>query len=389
MGARLFAGNVAGAGSPFTERLDAAGLVALGKSATSELGLLGSTETLLEGVTHNPWDLSLSAAGSSGGAAAAVASGMVPLAHANDAGGSIRIPASVTGLFGFKPSRGRTVAASEVQTEFGDLVSDHCISRSVRDSALFLSITEAVGPQAPFPEVGWVQGPSPRRLRVGVWSRTLMGTEPEPEPRRALDEAAALLARLGHHVEHVAPPTIDGAAVSNGFFTLAGATLGGFFETLRPMLGRAVGAGDLEPFTLELVAHAKRLPPEALARAVGALRAAGKQYLEAIAAHDVVLTPTLATEPWRLGWLSPCLSRVELVRRTEQAVGYTPIHNIAGCPAMSVPLHVTPSGLPIGAHFAAAPGAETSLLALAYELEEAAPWADRWPPYSYPALPRA
>jgi amidase len=173
LGSRAFARNVAPVGTPFTARLDEAGLVTIGKSATSELGLLGSTETLLEGVTHNPWDLSYSAAGSSGGAAAAVAAGIVPLAHANDGGGSIRIPASVCGLFGFMPSRGRSVAAMLGESDFGALTIDHCVTRSVRDSALFLSITEAR--DGAFPPVGFVRDPIARRLRIAAWSRTTMG----------------------------------------------------------------------------------------------------------------------------------------------------------------------------------------------------------------------
>src|SRR3954469_18153165 len=144
-GARLFAGHVMDKGSPFTERADAAGLITVGKSATSELGMIGSTETLLEGVTHNPWGLTLSASGSSGGAAAAVAAGIVPLAHASDGGGSIRGPAASAGLFGLKPSRGRTVPSSATPSPYDVLLSDGCISRSVRDTALFLSAVEADG----------------------------------------------------------------------------------------------------------------------------------------------------------------------------------------------------------------------------------------------------
>jgi amidase len=180
MGSRLFARNVGAEGSPFTARLDAAGLLTVGKTTTSEFGLLGSTETLLEGVTHNPWNLAYSAAGSSGGAAAAVEAGVVPLAHASDGGGSIRIPASVCGLFGLKPSARRCVPTSAMATAFEALVAEHCVSRSVRDSALFLAVTEARGADAAYPPVGYVRAPSSQRLRIGTWTRTLMGTEPSP-----------------------------------------------------------------------------------------------------------------------------------------------------------------------------------------------------------------
>ena len=383
-GARLFRSNVPAAGVPFTERVDAAGLVTVGKSATSEFGLLGSTETLLEGVTHNPWDLTLTATGSSGGAAAAVAAGIVPLAHASDGGGSIRIPASAAGLFGFKPSRGRTVAAAAVGSDFDPLLSEGCISRSVRDTALFLSLVE--DRSAALPALGHVREASRDRLRIGVTSRSLLGTEPEPDVRRALEASAALCAELGHDVMEAPAPAVDGAAVSAAFFLVAGATLAGMVGTLTPLLGRPVGEEDLEPFTLALIEAARAASADALGGTRAVFQAATAAYLEAIAPFDVVLTPTLATRPWPLGWLSPTLGREELIARTERSVCYTPIQTFAGCPAMSVPLHWTSDGVPIGTQFAAAPGRDGRLLALAYQLEAARPWAERWAPYSFVRL---
>lgn len=383
MGARLFAAHVPAEGSPFTDRVDASGLLTIGKTATSEIGLLGSTETLLEGATHNPWDLSRSSAGSSGGAAAAVASGMVPLAHANDGGGSIRIPASVCGLFGMKPSRGRTVPTTAASSDFGDLVSEGCISRTVRDSARFLSIVEHRG--GDLPPLGDVRGPSARRLRIAAWTQTLRGAEPEPAVRVAFEEAVALCRALGHTVELVEPPAIDGRALGDAFFAVAGEAIARLCEMMQGLLGRPVGAGDLEPFTRAL-ADDVRAHPGAVEAARAAFAAATAAYVAIFDRYDLVLTPTLAAAPWRLGWLSPVLDRAELVARTEQAVGYTPIHNIAGLPAMSVPLHWSPEELPIGTCFAARRGAEDVLFALAYELEQARPWRDRWPPFSYPRL---
>lgn len=384
-GSRLFAHTVAGpeTRTPYVACLDAAGFVTVGKSAASELGLLGSTETLLDGVTHNPWDLSRSAAGSSGGAAAAVAAGLVPLAHANDGGGSVRIPASVCGLFGFKPSRGRTVAAS-LPSEFGALVSDHCVTRSVRDSALFLAVTEER--DGPFPAIGHVREPLARPLRIATWSRTLLGDAPEPEVARALDAAAALCASLGHVVEPVPPPPIDGPALGDAFFLVAGSAVAALVEMVDRMRGHPVQRTELEPFSWALVDELERRGPDALPQARAAFRVATEAYLALARAYDVVLTPTLATLPWRIGHLSPVLPREELLRRTGRAVGYTPIHNVAGCPAMSVPLHWTDDGLPVGIHFAAAPGADALLLGLAYQLEAARPWRDRWAPFSYPRL---
>jgi amidase len=375
-GSRLFAGFIAPAGSPFTERLDAAGLVTVGKSAASEFGLLGSTETLLEGRTHNPWGPTLSAAGSSGGAAAAVAAGLVPVAHANDAGGSIRVPASVTGLFGFKPSRGRTApTAPPTGAPFERLLSEGCISRSVRDTVAFLTAVSAE-PGA----FDLAPGAGPERLRIGVLSPTLMGGAAEPLVARALDDAAALCASLGHDVTPASPPLIDGPALSAAFFHLAGHALGGLVGMMTPLLGRPPGPEELEPFTLAVIARAQAAGPDALAAAVHALDTAAAAYRAALAPFDVLLSPTLATPPWELGWLAPTLDADTLIARTERAVGYTPIHNVVGGPAMSVPLHFTTDGVPIGLHFAARPGDDTRLLALAFALERARPWAARRPP---------
>ncbi|WP_426750347.1 amidase [Myxococcus sp. Y35] len=384
LGSRLFAGNITDQGTPYSARLDAAGLVTVGKSATSEFGMLGSTETLLDGITHNPWELSTSAAGSSGGAAAAVAAGLVPLAHASDGGGSVRIPASVCGLFGFKPSRGRCVSANLGPSEFGALVSEHCISRSVRDSALLLSLTE--DRDSGLPPVGYVQAALSRRLRIGTWTRTMSGEEPEPAVRRAYDEAVALCVELGHAVEPMSPPDVDGVTLGEAFFLMGGSAVAGAAQLMEQLRGRPVAPDELEPFSRALAEVFRRGGPGALAEARRVFANSAERYIAAVGAYDVVLTPTLAVSPWRIGHLSPVLPREELLRRMARAVGYTPIQNIVGCPAMSVPLHWSDDGLPIGTHFAAAPGAEALLLGLAYQLEAARPWHHRWAPYSYPRL---
>lgn len=385
MGSRLFANNVARQQTPYGRRLEEAGLVCVGKSAMSELGLLGSTETLLEGATHNPWELSFSPAGSSGGSAAAVAAGLVPLAHANDGGGSIRIPASACGVFGFKPSRERTVPASVASSDFGDMTSDHCISRSVRDSALFLAVTEDRSAARP---VGFVREPLRRGLRVATWTRTMMGGEPEPAVRRAHDETVKLLTALGHEVEAIAPPDFDGPALRDAFFLVAGAAVASIIEVMDRTRPEPVQTGELEPFTWELVERVQAYGPDALPHSRASFARAVQAYAEAMRGYDVLLTPTLATEPWRIGHLSPVLKREELLKRTARSIGYTPIQNIAGCPAMSVPLCFAEGGLPIGMHFAAARGEDALLLGLAYQLEEARPWKDRWPPYSIGCLTR-
>ncbi len=377
MGSRLFRSNIANQGSPYTERLDAAGLITLGKSTTSEFGLLGSTETLLEGVTRNPWDLSRSATGSSGGAAAAVASGMVPVAHASDGGGSIRIPAAVCGLFGFLPGRGRLVSAGAAMPF--DLLRDHCVSRSVRDSALLLSLTEERSGSAG-PPVGYVERPLTRRLRIGFYSRTIMGEAPAPEVQEALARTVALCTSLGHELVEAPLPALDGPVLSSAFFTVAGAAMAGLASMMQGMLGRPVGPDDLEPFTLSLIEWYRAQPGGALERAMSAMEDAGRRMRSYLEGYDATLCPTVPSAPFLLGTLSPGLDRETLIRRTETLAGYTPIHNIAGVPAMSVPLFTAPEGWPIGSHFAARQGAEATLLGLAYQLEEAAPWRGRWPP---------
>jgi amidase len=361
--------------TPFAARVDDAGLVVLGKSAMSEMGLLGSTETLAEGITHNPWDLSRSATGSSGGSAAAVAAGLVPVAHANDGGGSIRIPAAANGVFGFKPSRGRTVSAIVGRSDFADLTSDGCVSRSVRDTARFLAVVE--DETGSLFRLGHIRGANPARLRVGIWSKTFDGRDPHPDVKHAHDATVALVAELGHQVAEVKRPAIDTEPLGEAFFLIAGAAVAGLIEMVGGARGQPVREDEFEPFTWTLARRAMERGPAGLAAARDELARAAHAHLEATAGHDVILTPVIATPTWRLGHLSPLVPTDELMRRTAEAVGYTPIHNIAGAPAMSVPLHTDRDRMPVGAHFAARPGDDAKLLALAYELEAARPWADR------------
>ena len=379
MGSRLMAGMPAGPPSPYVTELLRSGVGVVCSTTSSELGLLGSTESALRGPTVNPWGEGLSAGGSSGGSAAAVAAGIVPVAHANDAGGSIRGPASLVGLFGFKPSNDRCVPNVPDAEGLAALVVDHCISRSVRDSAALLAATERRGADAAHEPIGWVRQPLDRPLRVGVLRRTLIGADPDPAVGAALDRSAALLASLGHRVEEVPLPAIDGPALSTAFFGAAARTVAAMSEMVTPMLGRPPGPDELEPFTLELIEWGATLPDDSEAVGRAACEAATDAYLGLFERCDVILSPTFTRLPWPLGTLAPDLGRELLVRRTEEIVGYTPIHNVTGSPAMSVPLEWH-DGLPVGMHLAAAPGDDALLLGLAYQLEEAQPWADRRPP---------
>jgi amidase len=383
LGARLFAQRVTQQQTEYGKRLETSGLVCAGKTALSEFGLLASTETLLAGATHNPWDLARSAMGSSGGSAAAVAAGMVPLAHANDGGGSIRVPASACGLFGFKPSRGRTVLANRSGSDFAEMTSEHCLSRSVRDSARFLAVTEDHSFGEP---VGYQSAPLSGTLRVATWTKTLSGEEPEPSVRAAYDDACALLAELGHQVEPIASPTFDFERLGEAFYLIAGAAVANVIETVDRTRREPVQRDELEPFTWSLVELLEERGDGALAQARAAVQEAVLLYREATRPFDAVLTPVSACEPAWLGHLSPTLSRQTLLERAARALGYTPIQNVAGCPAMSVPLYWSASGLPIGTHLAAARGQDARLLALAYQLEQARPWQGRWAPFSIPML---
>ncbi len=375
-GSRAFANNVADGQTSYCDALLAAGLVPFGKSTTPEFGLTATTEPMLGGATRNPWDTSRSCGGSSGGAAVAVASRVVPIAHASDGGGSIRIPASCNGLFGLKPSRGRSVAAGSPDPGIQISVNG-CVSRSVRDTATWLAVTEQRGADAAFAPVGMVSGPSTRRLRIAVDIPNALGREPDPAVRAGIEAAAQLCRGLGHHVRE-GRPQVDGVQFNADFILL---WANGAAEVVALVEGQAPGAPLdqlLEALTLELAAHARAQGPEALAAAIARLRAVETAYAEFFNDIDVYLTPVLAKPPLLLGEI-PGSAGMAVFSTLSDYVGYTPLQNIAGAPAMSVPLAWSPEGLPIGAHFSAAKGQERRLLELAYELEQAQPWASRRP----------
>jgi amidase len=210
-----------------------------------------------------------------------------------------------------------------------------------------------------------------------------MNDEPDPVVRRAFDQAIALCAALGHEVRPIAAPALDGPALGDAFFLSAGAAMSGMIEMISGMRGAAVRPDELEPFTWTLIRAFRGRGAAALEHARATFTQAAHDYRRAFADCDVVLTPTLSQLPWRLGHLSPLVEYDELLSRTARAVGYTPVHNIAGCPGMSVPLYWSEDNLPIGVHFAANIGGDETLLRLAYELEAAQPWRERWAPHSF------
>ncbi|HSV02740.1 MAG TPA: amidase [Phenylobacterium sp.] len=364
---------------PYIDAFDRAGLVTLGKSATPEFGLLPSTEPLATGATHNPWDLTRSPGGSSGGSAAAVASGVVPVAHGTDGGGSLRIPASHCGLFGLKPSRGRMIG-TRGDTKVTDYAVQHVLSRSVRDSAAVFALTEDAAAGARYAPVGLVSTPVRRKLRVGLVVEDGRGHSPSPEVVAATEGAGKLLESLGHHVEPTRWP-VDGGRFIQDFLLLWASDAARTVEEIAKAAGHRPDETMFEPFTLGLAEMFRKTPASVLGPALQGLQAAALAYDTWFPAHllDVVISPVLSTPPPLLGEIGPSVPFETLVPRLIDYVGYTPLHNIAGAPAISVPLYWTEAGLPVGTQIAARAGQERMLFELAYQLEQARPWAQRVP----------
>lgn len=352
-----------------------AGLNPIGKSSTPEHGFLPTTEPLAFGPTRNPWDPTRSSGGSSGGAGAATAAHVVPFAHASDGGGSIRIPASCCGLFGLKASRGRTLATDPGFFPL-PLSVQLCVSRSVRDSAALLAAVEGTG--AGLPPVGHVAGPSAKRLRIGLVIDSVSGGTPDPEVANATQEMAALLEDLGHHVEPTAWPA-ELVAMADPFLLTWSKGASNIIADAATRLGHAPGLGEVEPFSLAMASIVAMAPDGAVDQAVAYLNSLRGAYDAWLSRYDMILSPVLSLPPVELGWLAPDLPVETMAERLPAYVGYTTPANVVGAPAMSVPGAWSAAGLPIGAQFQAAVGAEAALLGLAYEIEEARPWVGRRP----------
>jgi amidase len=378
-GSRSFGRSPATGQGPYVDALEKSGLVFLGKSATPEFGLTSTTEPLFGGPSRNPWNVDHSTGGSSGGSAALVAARVVPAAQATDGGGSIRVPASCCGVFGLKPSRDRAVPLGRPIGPV-DISISHAVTISVRDSAQWLAVTERTGTNKVFAPVGMIGRASPRHLRIALDLETLAGAPVDPEVASATHDTARLLESLGHAVE-VAPLTLDKRAFMDAFALYWASGAAKVADVLEKALGRPVTDQDLEPWTLALRQYflEHRAGFDA---AVATLRASVATCEEFFTRHDVLLTPTLAQLPPRIGWLGADVPFQTAMDRLMGFVGFTPVQNASGQPAMSVPLHWSKSGLPIGSHFAARAGDERTLLELAYQLEEARPWAGRLPPVS-------
>jgi len=356
--------------SAFVDQYLSLGLINLGKTTTPEFGLTGTTEGLLHGPTHNPWKRGFSPGGSSGGSAALVAAGAVPLAHANDGGGSIRIPASCCGLVGLKPSRGRMAEVEGSNLLPVRIIHQGMVSRTVRDTAAFCHGAEQYRRNARLPEIGHVTAPG-RRLRIGCFVEIGEGTPAHPECVGAARDAAVLCESLGHHVEEIAIPFDD--RFHEDFFLLWATMAFAITRFGKRLMHPEFDKRAVEPFTEGLARHCKdnaRAIPEAIVR----LRRFARRHDRWFDDYDALMNPTLAAPPPEHGFIGPEVPFDIALERLKWFIPFTPVQNVYGGPAVSLPLSESSGGLPIGVQFAARLGAERTLLELALELEAASPW---------------
>ena len=359
----------AAASSPWVAHALTLGLSPVAKTALSEFGLTATTETLRNGATRNPWNVARSTGGSSGGTAALVAAGVVPLGHGNDGGGSIRIPASCCGLVGLKPTRGRLPdIAVPVPV---DITVQGVLTRTVRDTARYYAEAERTYPVADLPPIGLVEGPSATRLRVGLVTVPPMGLPVSDEAVAAVQSTADLLSTLGHEIVEVAHP------VDNSFgpdFLRYWGLLAGLIRVAGLVDRRSGFDGSrIEPFTRELASVAREQAP-LLPGTLRRLRALARDHESVYDSCDVLLSPVLAHEPPLLGYLGPDVEPRTHLLRVLRYVSFTPLQNVSGSPAISVPSGLGGAGMPLGVQLAAPFGHERRLLELAFELEAAAPW---------------
>jgi amidase len=369
-------------------RLKRSGLIIIGKTNTPELGILPTTEPRFLGPTRNPWNLDRTTGGSSGGSSAAVAARFVPMAHANDGGGSIRIPASCCGVFGLKPTRARNPLGPDLGDITSGLVVEHAVTRSVRDSAALLDATS--GPDlgdpywAPPPARPFIKevGANPGKLRIAFTASEVAGIEIHPDCSQAVRDAAALCTDLGHQVEEVVPPT-DRNVITQAFMVLWSSGCAWTIDGLAMAIRKTPTPDQFEPLTWALYEMGKKQSASSYLLSLAWLQRISRNIASFFLKYDLWMTPTLAEPPVPLGTFdSPPENPLYGYRRAETFVPFTPICNITGQPAMSVPLFWNSAGLPGGTHFIGRFGDEATLFRLAAQLESARPWVNRRPPVS-------
>ncbi|MEM8609832.1 MAG: amidase [Myxococcota bacterium] len=406
MGCRFYRGWTPRVATHLYERWLESGIVPVGKTASSELGLLPVTETDLCGVTRSPWDLDRTPGGSSGGSGAAVAARIVPFASGGDGGGSIRIPASCGGLFGHKPSRARNPVGPTASEHWSGFVSEHVITVSVRDSAAMLDATQGHDHTAPYfaaPFEGTfldAVSRDPGRLRIGFHSEPAFPADVHPDCVAAVEDAARLCEELGHEVERVVPRH-DAEALGRALVIVLGSNVAAEVAQAERLMGRRAKRQDFQLTTWISHMLGKAVSGQDFLLALATLQAESRRLATHFRNYDLILTPTLGLPPVRIGELSPQgvdavaqrllaaldlsapLRNPSLIDRAAQDtfafVPFTPVANITGQPSMSVPLHWNAAGLPVGVMFTGRPESEAIMFSLAAQLERARPWRDRIP----------
>jgi amidase len=380
---RFLAGHRPTHNAYLVRRLRAAGFVVVGTTNMPEFGILPTTESRHTGPTRNPWDTSRTPGGSSGGSAAAVAAGLVPVAHANDGGGSLRIPAACCGLVGLKPSRGRISRGPDLGDSF--LVSDGVLTRTVAETALLLDVLAGYEPG----DATWAPRPAepytlamrrdPGKLRIAMSLANALEVDADPEVVHGLHEAATLLRGLGHEVVEASPalPAPDSLEIFLQVFG-PGIALGiGLGERLA---GRPPTEDEIEPMSRALLEHARALPSTGYLTAVAQLQLLARGTVAFFADYDLLLTPVLAARPLAIGELNGCGERpMDDLRRSGTFAPYTPLFNVTGQPAISLPMGFGEDGLPTAVQLVGHPLGEETLLQVAAQIEAARPWADRRP----------
>ncbi|MEM7171109.1 MAG: amidase family protein [Pseudomonadota bacterium] len=388
MGSRLGLGVSAPEDSELARRFKASGLVAVGRSNTPEFGLSGATEPVVHGACRNPWDLSLAPGGSSGGAAAAVAAGVVPIAHGSDAGGSVRIPAAWCGLVGLKPSRGRVPKGPQGSDGATWLSMHFVVTRSLRDSAAMLDALS--GPAAgdfiamPRPEESYLAASQrdPGPLKIAVCTAFENAPEIDPEYARAVEAVARDCAALGHTVEAMALP-LDYEVVYRLGYELFLSRVVGLVEGLQKATGREIGSETLEAMSLAAMTAAEEMSMERLFDCLAEMTRMTVAVDRFMADWDVVLTPATSRPPVKVGVFDPNRSLAQGFDYWAQELPWyytSPLFNVTGHPAISLPLKVAENGLPIGVQFSGRAGDDATLFRLGGQLERAYPWSAQRPP---------
>lgn len=405
-GNRLWKNIPARVDSELVKRWKKSGVLIVGKTNTPEFGLSPYTEPDAFGPTNNPWDLTRSPGGSSGGSGAAVSARIVPMASGGDGGGSIRIPSSACGLFGMKPTRGRTPMGPELGEAWHGFAIEHVLTRSVRDSAAMLDATHGADSGAPYHaphfDGSYLQQVSnrPGKLKIAFTGKPMLGKNVHTDVLAGLQETVALLKDLGHDVIE-ASPVVDGEALSLAFLSILAAEIRADIEDSSRAAGKKVTVNDFDPASFGLGMIGKVLSAQEYAAASRYLQLTARQIAGFFDEYDILLTPTLASPPLPTGSLQPSGAEKAFIKlvgsvdggvllkalgiikplaaKTYEFIPWTPVFNITGQPAMSVPLHWNKDGLPIGMHFVGRFGDEAGLFRLAGQLEEARPWINRVP----------